>query len=83
MKLDKGNCAAISWTDGDVESLTPTNASWSPSRVSVHIGWISSIEEAVKNVDFSEEIFEPSGNGDVYENKYREFMKIPRALESV
>jgi L-fuculokinase len=47
------------------------------------IGAFHSIEEAVQNVDFSEEIVEPSGRGDIYEKKYREFMKIPRALGSV
>ncbi|MFC1650213.1 FGGY family carbohydrate kinase [Candidatus Latescibacterota bacterium] len=46
------------------------------------IGTFGSIEEAVNNVNFSEEIIEPSGQIDVYEKKYREFMKIPRALES-
>ncbi|MFC1538367.1 FGGY family carbohydrate kinase [Candidatus Latescibacterota bacterium] len=42
-----------------------------------------SIEEAVQNIDFSEEIIEPSGQIDIYEKKFQAFLKIPRALGSI
>ncbi len=47
------------------------------------IGVFDSIEDAVKHVDFSEEVVEPSGDSGIYEEKYREFLKIPQALNAV
>ena len=46
----------------------------------IGIGAFSSIEQAEKNINFNEEIIEPSELKAVYEDKYREFMRIPEAL---
>ncbi|MFC1490304.1 FGGY family carbohydrate kinase [Candidatus Latescibacterota bacterium] len=47
------------------------------------IGTYGTIEEAVSNVNFSKEIIEPTGQTDIYEKKYSEFMRIPRAILSM
>lgn len=48
----------------------------------IGIGAFSSIEQAKKNINFNEEIIEPSELKAVYEDKYREFMRIPEALRA-
>ena len=46
------------------------------------IGTFDSIEEAIKHINFDEEIIRPSELKDAYDKKYQKFMKIPQVLET-
>lgn len=46
------------------------------------IGRFDSIEDARQHINFNEQIITPSNARDIYENKYEDFMKIPRALQT-